>query len=250
MKKLSYKIGIFGILLSFLSSCAMDSDAYGNIQDIREVYEKSEAKYSAWGFVKVTGTDFYVETDSGKLLKAERPSSFFQIKAGSRVFIKFDIPQENSENKFDFAGGKTYTYIVKIGVLLPIDFDKIMKIDLGNESSSPKQKGYVKPTGIAISAHYLNMTVLFNKMGGEKNTFKLVYDKNKQKKNSAPILELLDISSSKQEPFEKLSEKLLSFDIELLEKIQAKNSEGKILFTVIVNRNTSWEKQYNLVYEP
>ncbi len=245
MKKFSFKIGILVVTLLVWSSCMdLDSDIYPN-----EFNENINAKFSAWGFVKVTGDDFYVETDSGKLLKAEQKSSIFQVKEGTRVFLRFDIPAENSSNSYDALKSNAYTYVVKIGVLIAVDFDKIMNVGINSDEIYPEKSGYVKLNGMGISSHYLNLEASFNPTGYGKHVFKLVYDETHQVANSPIVLELIDTSSSEKEPFEHLSKKLLSFDINSL-GLRPTNSEGKILFALVVNRGTEWEKKYNLVYEP
>ncbi len=248
MRKIKYKIyWIFGVVLLLFSSCSdsfSESDMYDN--NVRLESEGKKAAYSAWGFVTTTGEELYVKTDSGKLLKLANPTSFSRLKEGNRVFLQFSIADGN---KFEKMNGATYDYVVQVSKLVVAAYDKLQVI--GAKGSRAINWGYVKLKGVNISSHYLNVSVQFNKLNKQKCTFKLFYDQSRKEKSDGQItLDLVDSSSVLRQPTSEKGEGLLSFDISILEKLQKKNSEGKIRFSVVVNRDTDWEQRYNFVYEP
>ncbi len=247
MKKINHKIyWIFGVVLLLFSSC---SDAFlEGDGELNSQYwgDNHKADYSAWGFVTTTGEELYVKTDSGKLLKLANPASFARLKEGNRVFLQFSIADGN---KFEEMDGATYDYVVRVSKLAVAAYDKLQII--GAKESRAINRGYVRLKGVDISSHYWNVSVQFNKSNKQKRTFKLFYDESRKEKSDEQItLDLVDSSSVLRQPTSEKGQGLLSFDISILEKLQKKNSEGKIRFSVVVNRDTDWEQRYNFVYEP
>ncbi len=240
MRYLNKAKGVLLILL-FAFSCT-DSDVE---RDIEVQYQKqSLVIYNAWGFVSVSGTEFYIKTDTKKVLKLKKfDNSSIGAKQGDRVFMKFTIPQQRPQK----LTSTTYDYVVVVKDLLVVDYEGITVIKERENAKIPN--GFVMVEGIDISADNLNVEIVCNESSQKKPTIKLCYDEKLQHKNKPLLLELKDSSAESKKSTKKVT-KLQSYNIRQLEQFRAKDAEGKIEFVVVTNRGKANQQQFNMVYNP
>ncbi len=214
----------------FISTSNVDKNTNGNL-------------YNAWGFVRVSGTDFYIKTDTKKILKLKDfNNSSIGAEQGDRIFMTFSIPQNQAK-----VVSTTYDYVVVAKSLFVVDYEGITVI---KERENEKMlNGFVKVEGIDISADNLNLKIIYNKSSKKKHAIKLCYDENIQKKNKPLLLELKDTSAESQKSTRKVT-KLQSYNIRQLEQFRAKDEEGKIEFVVVTNRGKANQEHFNMVYNP
>lgn len=240
----SKKIGLL-MFLSFalLSSCSdYDDDTVSLNNEYNDLNGKNG--YNTWGFMSVTGSQFYIKTDTKKTLRLKDfDNSVIQAKQGDRIYARFSIVNEEKA----FATGATYNYSVMIRDLFVVDYDSITKITA--ENSNMIADGFVDIKGIGITANNLNIEVVYYKSSNKSHDIKLCYDESLQTAGKPLFLDLKD-SSAEDIGMQQSFKKLQSYDITKLEKLVSKDSEGKIEFIVVINRGTGNEKFFNLVYKP
>ncbi len=240
MRYLNKAKSVFLILL-FAFSCT-DSDVERELEV--QLQQQSLVIYNAWGFVSVSGTEFYIKTDTKKVLKLKDfDNSSIGAKQGDRIFMTFSIPQRQAKEFYS----TTYDYEIIIKTLLVVDYEGITVIKGRENVKIPN--GFVKVEGIDISADNLNLKIVYNESSQKKPAIKLCYDENLQRKNKPLLLELKDSVLVNQKSAKKVT-KLQSYNIRQLEKFRDKDDEGKIEFVVVTNRGTVNQEQFNMVYNP
>ncbi len=238
MRYLNKAKGMIFLILLFAFSCT-DSDVERDIEV--QIQQQSLAVYNAWGFVSVSGTEFYIKTDTKKVLKLKDfDNSSLGVKQGERVFLKFTIPQQRPAT--------TYDYVIIVEDLFVVDYEGITVIKGRENVKLPN--GFIKVEGIDISADNLNLEIVYNEYSQKKPAIKLCYDKRLQRKDRPLILELKNNSTPVNQKSTKKVTKLQSYNIKQLEQFRDRDAEGKIKFVVVTNRGTANQQQFNMVYNP
>lgn len=237
MMQLSKKIMILlcGVLV-FSVSCTDLNDENAN-----------SSRYVTWGFMSVTGGDYYIKTDTKKMLKLQEfDNSSLKLKQGDRVYAAFFIV--DNKNSKELTANATYTNLVRISNIYKVDYDAITKIT--DENRDLIKNGYVNVRGIGITANNLNLEVQHNYLDEKPHKIMLCYDEANQVDDNGTVqLDLKDSSDNNNFP-NRLVTKLQSFDISKLVEWGTKDSKGNINFIVTVNKKSTHKKEFKLVYKP
>lgn len=238
MKKLNRKILLITITMLLLLAGCMDS--YDD-----DIESANSLRYTTWGFMSVTGGEYYVETDTKKTLKLQDfDNSSLKVSQGDRVYMAFNIVENKNEN---LQSNATYTNLVKIIEMYVVDYGNITTI---TEKNRPTIKnGYVNVKGVKITANNLNFELEYKNSDDKAHNILLCYDTDYQVEGKALQLDLKnnsEVSSSLPQTVSKLQ----SYNIATIENLGTKNSEGNVEFVVVSNRGTANQQEFNLVYQP